>query len=106
MNLFAQLVAATAPRAEQPSRQKAAPRAVDKNCNAANEAKHARTVAKYREVMGDDWVDTRTIEKRLGYSAGSVFSTLDAWAAMRIVERRPRQNKPYNRRAGWEWRFR
>lgn len=32
-------------------------------------ARHARAIRRYKAVMGDEWVKTPTIEKRLGYEA-------------------------------------
>lgn len=70
----------------------------------ANQVKHATTVAKYREVMGDDWTSSATIKKELGMS--DRLDTLKAWEAKGLVEKRKIGDEAnWSRNKGYEWRF-
>ena len=70
----------------------------------ANRAKHERTLAKYKAVMRDYWLPTVVIEERMGMNRGTVLPVLSKWEKKGIVERRPVGEK-FNRRNGYEWRF-
>lgn len=69
----------------------------------ANKAKHEKTLAKYRAVM-KDWLPTVVIEARLGMGRGTVLAVLAKWEKRGYVERRP-AGESFNRRKGYEWRF-
>ena len=69
----------------------------------ANRVKHEMTLAKYRTVM-KDWLPTVIIEERLGLNKGSVLPVLTNWERRGLVERRP-IGEAFNRRKGYEWRF-
>lgn len=72
----------------------------------ASESHHAKTIARYRAVMGDDWLATKDIENRLGVGRSCITDTLLAWLAKGIVERRkPCPDREWNRKRGYEWRF-
>lgn len=70
----------------------------------ANRAKHEKTIAKYKAVMRDNWLPTVVIEERLGMGRGTVLPVLSKWEKRGIVERRP-VGENFNRRSGYEWRF-
>lgn len=93
--------------ANQKARAKAAGnRDWDRDTNAANVARHAQTLAKYRAVMGDEWVTTRNIDARLGYARTSCWDCLATWEKAGIIERRKvGGNANWNRRKGFEWRL-
>jgi len=42
---------------------------------------------------------------RMGMDRSCVSETLRGWYKAGTVEKRPVSNEPYNRRKGWEWRF-
>lgn len=90
------------PRAEAPKRT--APQH-KRNTNKANEVKHAEALAAYKKAIGEGWAGTRTIENRLGYSRSSSLATLRRYEAQGEIECRPAGGLPYNRRSGFEWRW-
>ena len=63
------------------------------------------TVRRYREVMGDEWVATREIEYRLGYSRSTSLKLLKEWEGCGWVDKRPVGGKGYQRHIGFEWRW-
>lgn len=70
----------------------------------ANQVKHATTVAKYREVMGDDWTSSAVIKKTLNMS--DRLDALKAWEAKGLVEKRKIGDEAnWSRNKGYEWRF-
>lgn len=72
----------------------------------ATAAKHAKTLRRYREAMGDEWVATADIENRLGAGPSGLTGTLLAWLKKGILERRKiGPEEIWNRRKGYEWRF-
>ena len=72
----------------------------------ANEAKRAITIQKYRDAMRGTWTDTATIARRLGYvNSASCHGTLVDYEALGLVERRFAGGEGFNRRKGYEWRF-
>lgn len=79
----------------------------DRNTANKNVSKREQAIERYRKVMGNDWVKTRTIEKRLGFSRSVAFESLKRWLkAGGIVERRNAGDSfRFSRREGHEWRF-
>jgi len=75
-----------------------------KATEAMHEARHSKTVEKYCNAIGYDWVKTAEIADRLGMSRLSIFNRLVVYAEKEILERRPLGGKPYNHHYGWEWR--
>lgn len=86
------------PKAKQPNKVRA------RNCKAANEARHEQAVARYKAVMGDEWVKTSTIEARLGVGRTFCTGTLNHYLDLELIERRP-VGETYIRRRGYEWRW-
>lgn len=78
----------------------------DNDTTVAVEARHQQTVTKYRNVMGDDWVPTKTITDRLGYGRYAIYDTLQAWEKRKLLERRKAGGEEgWSMRRGYEWRF-
>ena len=75
-----------------------------RNMAAANKARHEKAVARYRAVMGSEWVHTPTIEARLGLSRTACYETLMTYLKMGLMERRP-VGEVYVKNKGHEWRF-
>jgi predicted Rossmann fold nucleotide-binding protein DprA/Smf involved in DNA uptake len=71
----------------------------------ANKRKSEISVAKYKEAMGSGWIHTRAIERRMGMGPSVAYKTLMTYESHGLVERRPTKGEPYNRRKGWEWRW-
>jgi len=93
--------------AYQPECQK---REKDKRANRtikpAHIKRHDNSLKAYREVMGDEWVPTKTIESRLGFARASALGTLRTWEEDKIVERRKVGGEVnWCLRKGYEWRF-
>lgn len=76
-----------------------------RNTGNANVAKQDQAIASYRAVMGTEWVKTRTIEDRLGYTRSSSLETLMKWRKEGLVARRPVGGGRLIPRVGYEWRF-
>lgn len=74
------------------------------NHSRANEVRSEKAKAKYIAAIGPEWTRTATVESRLGMSRSSCTETLTKYFNEGILDRRPVDGKPYNRRAGWEWR--
>lgn len=75
------------------------------NHQLANDAKIAAARKRYKDVMGDEWVPTKTIESRLGKGRSTAYDTLMKFVERGELMRRPLDGKPYNRRSGYEWRW-
>ena len=75
-----------------------------RNMAAANKARHEKAVARYRAVMGSEWVPTPTIEARLGMSRTACYETLMTYLKLGLMERRP-VGEAYVKNKGHEWRF-
>jgi hypothetical protein len=72
----------------------------------ANEAKRAQTVEKYRAAMRGEWTTTTVIARRLGYvNSASCHGTLVEYEQLGLLERRFAGEGEFNRRKGYEWRF-
>lgn len=72
----------------------------------ANEAKRAQTIEKYRQAMRGEWTTTAVIAHRMGYvNSASCHGTLVEYERLGIVERRFAKGESFNRRKGYEWRF-
>ena len=71
----------------------------------ANNAKIEAARKRYKAVMGDEWVATKTIESRLGRGRGTVYETLTKFVARGELMRRPLDGKPYRKRGGYEWKW-
>jgi hypothetical protein len=74
------------------------------NTGEANKARHEQAVAKYKAVMGSEWVKTSTIESRLGVCRTACTGSLNHYLDLELLERRP-VGETYVRRRGYEWRF-
>ena len=70
-----------------------------------HDRRHQKSLAKYREVMGDKWMRTKDIQSRLGYAIGVSNETLRNWWQAGLVERRNYGGAAFNRKAGYEWRM-
>ena len=71
----------------------------------ANDAKHAKTVELYKSVVRSEWTATVDFENRLGKGRSTVLPVLRHWEQMGIIECRPIGGDSFNRRKGYEWRF-
>ena len=72
---------------------------------AANKARQEQAQERYKAAMGDEWIGTNRLERRLGYNRSSILSTLVGYAKKGLVEKRPYNNEPFNCRKGWEWKW-
>ena len=84
------------------------PRAVKsrKNTGPANDARHAAAVAKYRAVMGGEWVPTWVIESELGLGPGCALPNLHKWEKLNLVEKKSASpDGAFRRYPGYVWRF-
>ena len=86
------------PKAKQPNKVR------ERNCKAANKARHEQAVARYKAVMGTEWVKTSTIEARLGVCRTACTGSLKHYLSIDLIEQRP-VGGTYIRRRGYEWRF-
>ena len=86
------------PKAKQPNKVR------ERNCKAANKARHDQAVARYKKVMGTEWVKTSTIESRLGVCRTACTGSLNHYLDLELLERRP-VGETYIRRRGYEWRW-
>ena len=75
-----------------------------RNCAAANKARHDQAVARYKAVMGTDWVRTAVIESRRGVARAACYDALNSYEALGLVEKRP-VGGTFVRIKGYEWRF-
>jgi hypothetical protein len=64
----------------------------------ANDKRRQRAVAKYKAAMGDEWVKTFEIGRRLGTQSGSLQYVLRTWLSIGLIERRKADK-------GYEWRM-
>ena len=71
----------------------------------ANDAKIEAARKRYKAVMGEDWVDTVTIDARLGRGRQGSTKVLGKFVARGEMLCRPVGNEPYNRRKGYEWKW-
>ena len=75
-------------------------------CKAANAARKALTLARYRAVLPPgEWASTHVLESRLGYARSSVASTMLSWEKQGLVVKRSKGNRPFNYRNGYEWKW-
>ena len=95
------------PLKSEPAEQPLKPRRGNPKPNhqLANEAKIEAARKRYKAVMGDEWVATKTIESRLGRGRGTVYETLTRFVARGELTRRPLDGKPYRKRGGYEWKW-
>lgn len=106
MNLLEMLVAANKPL--QKTSQGHPKRSGNPNPDTkmACKAKHDYAMEKYRTAMGSDWVTTKQIADRLGYAgAASCHGTLADYERAGLIERRHAGPGEWNRRKGYEWRW-
>lgn len=69
---------------------------------------HEEAVARYRSAWkeGEVWVLAKTVEHRLGLDRSTVLTALRKWhSKYGLLERRPAENRPFNKRRGYEWRW-
>jgi hypothetical protein len=57
-----------------------------------------KALARYRAVMGNEWVKSMEIMRRLGTHSGSLQRTLNKWYRAGLIERRKADK-------GYEWRM-
>jgi hypothetical protein len=57
-----------------------------------------KALARYKAVMGDEWVKSMEIMRRLGTQSGSLQRILNGWHRTGLVERRAADK-------GYEWRM-
>ena len=93
--------------AEEPAapRRGVKPGTYTRHVAAANKARQEQAQERYKEVMGDEWIGTNRLERRLGYNRSSILSTLVSYEKKGLVEKRPYKDEPFNCRKGWEWRW-
>ena len=72
--------------------------ALHPNSVAANNLKRERALSRYKAVMGDEWVKTFEIGRRLGASSGSLQRIMRGWYHAGLIERRDADK-------GYEWRM-
>jgi len=78
----------------------------NRNTENANVKRREDSIKRYKAVMGTEWVKTRVIERRLGYSRSTSNEVLNKWLLDGRVERRNAKNTvEFKRRDGYEWRF-
>ena len=75
-----------------------------RNCAAANKARHDQAVARYKAVMGTEWVRTVVIESRRGAARAACYDALNSYEALGLVEKRP-VGGTLVKNKGYEWRF-
>ena len=62
-------------------------------------------IERYRSVMGNEWMQAREIDRRLGRKVGS-DRIMKKWIPLGIVERRNYGGaEVYDRQRGYQWRF-
>lgn len=72
----------------------------------AQVSRREQTIAKYKSVMGNEWMATREIESRLGSGHCTAGQNLYRYLGLGLVERRNAGGAThFNRRKGYEWRF-
>lgn len=109
MNLEQMLYAKVTPLSEyQPTesrreKKKNAPK--NPNVANANKVRHNNSFEKYRAALGQDWLTTREIEKRMKLRPRGSGTTLTNWFRQGHLERRPAGGEEYNSRKGYEWRI-
>ena len=74
------------------------------NTGEANKARHEQAVARYKAVMGSEWVKTSTIEARRGIHRTACTDALKHYLELELIERRP-VGGTYVRTKGYEWRW-
>lgn len=83
----------TKPKPEKPKRE----------LDSGNISRRVVSQARYRAVMGGEWVATREIEIRLGTTRSTAYKVLEKWLEVGDVERREvRREQP----PGWFWEWR
>ena len=104
MNVAAMLGQSVTPLAAyQPQSAPAVrPKEWKRNTTAANQAKKATAIARYKAVMTKEWTLTREIEDRLGTGRSCCIKTLEQWRADRLLEKRMVGKTNLQ---GWEWRW-
>lgn len=105
---FAQMLGASVTPLKDvvPTRQSEGRGRRNNDTSIANAVNHARTVERYRAVMGDEWVPTPLIEQRMGLVRNGGSGTLIAWAEKGLVERRKiGGDADWCLSKGFEWRF-
>lgn len=60
--------------------------------------------ARYKEAL-KDWTKTSVLENRVGCLVTACNKTLRKYHALGWIERRPAGGSVYNKRYGWEWRW-
>lgn len=75
-----------------------------RNTAPASEKVVQAAIARYREVMGSEWVAGAEIDRRLGLSHGSANDRMARWQQLGMVERRP-VGGSFAPNRGYEWRW-
>ena len=112
MNLLQQLQAAnmsrppSGPAKNMNTARKQSQNQID-NIYKAHEKHTNKAIDRYRAAMiGKGWMTTAKVEMAIGCAATTANPFLrKLFNELKLIERRPRDGKPYNRRAGWEWRW-
>lgn len=101
MNLYQMLIGAMPYQPPKPKRPYT-PRTW--NTGAANKARHEQAVARYKVVMGSEWVKTSVIEARRGIHRTACTDALKHYLELELIERRP-VGGTFVRTKGYEWRW-
>lgn len=64
----------------------------------------AQTWLKYQTAISLDWSTTKTIAERANTSPASISKQLSVYLGKDLIERRPKDGKPFHARKGYEWR--
>ena len=99
MNLFDMLQAASTVKPATKGRPWVA-----KNLARGPKCMTEKALARYKAAL-PVWTTTSQLEMRLGMSPTSANTTLRRFLALGLIERRPRDDKPYQRNRGWEWKW-
>lgn len=102
---FAQMLMAPfeIPYPEQPKKRRDNP---NPDASLGWKVKMAKTEAKYRAAMGNEWMETREIERRLGLPSSAARSYLiRRLEEEKVGRRKVGPEDSWNRNKGYEWRW-
>lgn len=91
MSFVSSMLLGTMPSAQKPNPE------LRRRVRAPTDKSTVKALAKYAEVMGDEWVKSMEIGRRLGVQNGSLQATLRRWYAKGLVDRREADK-------GYEWK--
>ena len=74
----------------------------------ASQYRHRQAFLRFAQVLGDSWLTTRELERRLSYAPGSIGKTLQYWLSLNLVQRKEHTSTPgekWSRKKGYAWRI-